>query len=208
MKSINTFGIQFIIRVPKNEKAAEATVYARITVNGRRSEISLKKKIDPKFWDEVKGQAKGKRDQNASLNNYIERIRTIITYGYHNLVQQNKAINVDSVKALFIGYNEDAITIKKLFEYHNPEATCKLAPDTMKNYGTTQRYIGKFLRDKYHRHDIMLSELTYRFLLDFENYLRSYVPKDHQQRQNNNSIMKHIERLRKIVNLSIKLDWL
>ncbi len=78
----------------------------------------------------------------------------------------------------------------------------------MKNYGTTQRYIGKFLRDKYHRHDILLSELTYRFLLDFESYLRSYVPKDHQQRLHNNGIMKHIERLRKMVNLAIKLDWL
>ncbi len=45
MKSTNTFGIQFIIRVPKNEKATEAAVYARITVNGRRSEVSLKKKL-------------------------------------------------------------------------------------------------------------------------------------------------------------------
>lgn len=68
MKSTNTFGIQFIIRIPKNEKATEATVYARITVNGRRSEVSLKKKIDPKFWDEAKGRAKGKRDESASLN--------------------------------------------------------------------------------------------------------------------------------------------
>lgn len=208
MKSTNTFGIQFIIRIPKNEKATEATVYARITVNGRRSEISLKKKIDPKFWDEGKGRAKGKRDESAGLNNYIERIRSIIADGYHNLIQERKPINVDSVKALFTGHDEDAITIKKLFEYHNQEAAYKLALGTMKNYGTTQRYIGKFLRDKYHRHDILLSELTYRFLLDFESYLRSYVPKDHQQRLHNNGIMKHIERLRKMVNLAIKLDWL
>ncbi|MEL1243805.1 Arm DNA-binding domain-containing protein [Flavobacterium sp. DGU11] len=92
------FGIQFIIRVPKNEKTAEATVYARITVNGRRSEVSLKKKIDPKFWDEAKGRAKGKRDESASLNNYIERIRSIIADGYHNLIQERKPINVDSLK--------------------------------------------------------------------------------------------------------------
>lgn len=128
MKSTNTFGIQFIIRIPKNEKATEATVYARITVNGRRSEISLKKKIDPKFWDEAKGRAKGKRDESAGLNNYIERIRSIIADGYHNLIQERKPINVDSVKALFTGQDEDAITIKKLFEYHNQEAAYKLAP--------------------------------------------------------------------------------
>lgn len=81
MKRTNTFGIQFIIRVPKNEKTTEAAVYALITVNGRRSEVSLKKKIDPKFWDESKGRAKRKRDESAGLNNYIERIRSIIADG-------------------------------------------------------------------------------------------------------------------------------
>jgi len=208
MRSTNTFGIQFIIRIPKNEKAVEASVYARITVNGRRTEISLKKKIDPKFWDDAKGRAKGKNSEIAALNNYMERIRSIIADGYHNLVQQRKPINVDIVKALFTGSDDDAVTMRKLFEYHNQEAAYKLAPCTMKNYGTTQRYIGKFLRDKYHRHDIMLLELNYRFLLDFESFLRAHIPKDHQQRLNNNGIMKHIERLRKMVNLAVKLDWI
>jgi len=48
MKSTNTFGIQFIIRLPRNENNLQALVYARITVNGRRAEISLKQKVDPK----------------------------------------------------------------------------------------------------------------------------------------------------------------
>jgi hypothetical protein len=46
MKTTNTFGIQFIIRVQKNDDA-KAIIYARITVNGKRLEISLKRIIDP-----------------------------------------------------------------------------------------------------------------------------------------------------------------
>jgi len=44
--------------------------------------------------------------------------------------------------------------------------------------------------------------------MDFESYLVNYIPKDHQKPLNNNGIMKHIERLRKMINLAIKLDWL
>ena len=45
MKSRNTFGIQFVIRLPKQKKDETAAVYARITVNGRRTEVSLKTKV-------------------------------------------------------------------------------------------------------------------------------------------------------------------
>jgi site-specific recombinase XerD len=208
MKSKNTFGIQFIIRIPRQDKNGLATVYARITVNSRRTEISLKKKIAAKDWDDLRGRAKGKNDEIIKLNSHIERIRTLIADGYHNLVQQRKTVTVDAVKLLFVGSDEEMMTLGKLIEYHNQESAHKLAPGTMKNYKTTQRYINKFLREKYYRNDILLSELHYRFILDFESYLATYVPQDHQKSLNNNGIMKHIERLRKMVNLAITLDWL
>jgi len=208
MKNTNTFGIQFVIRIFKQGKSKQATVYARITVNGRRTEISLKQKVDPDAWDEVKGRAKGKSEEIIKLNNYIERIRTLIADGYHDLVQQRKPVTVDSVKSLFLGCDEEIMTLVKLMEYHSEHAAHRLAPGTMKNYKTTQRYIIKFIRQKYYRNDIVLSELNYKFLMDFESYLVNYTPKDHQKPLNNNGIMKHIERLRKMINLAVKLDWL
>ena len=42
MKTIHTFGIRFILRTLKNNKES-GLVYARITVNTKRIEISLKK---------------------------------------------------------------------------------------------------------------------------------------------------------------------
>ena len=73
MKSRNTFGIQFVLRLPKNKKDETATVYARITVNGRRTEISLKSKVSINNWDEVKGRAKGKRQEIVKLNSHMEQ---------------------------------------------------------------------------------------------------------------------------------------
>lgn len=208
MKNTNTFGIQFVIRIFKQGKSKQANVYARITVNGRRAEISLKQKVDPEAWDDSKGRAKGKSEEIIKLNNYIERIRTLIADGYHDLVQQRKPVTVDSVKSLFLGCDEEIMTLVKLMDYHSEHAAHRLAPGTMKNYKTTQRYIIKFIRQKYYRNDIVLSELNYKFLMDFESYLVNHTPKDHQKPLNNNGIMKHIERLRKMINLAVKLDWL
>ncbi len=45
MKTTHTFGIQFIIRTGKKDKE-KGNVYARVTVETRRIEISLKKTIE------------------------------------------------------------------------------------------------------------------------------------------------------------------
>jgi site-specific recombinase XerD len=208
MRSSNTFGIQFVIRLPKQQKNDQATVFARISVNGRRCEISLKKKVNPQNWDEAKGKARGTKDEIRKLNEHIERVRTLISDGYHELVQQKKIVTVDAVKSLFLGADDNEITLIKLGEYHNTEMKDKLADGTMKNYYTTQKYIAKFLKDKYHRNDISLAELNYKFILDFETFLSKHQPKDHQKPLHNNGIMKHIERLCKMVNMAVTMDWL
>ncbi|MBD1364512.1 site-specific integrase [Mucilaginibacter sp. ZT4R22] len=208
MRSSNTFGIQFVIRLPKQQKNDQATVFARISVNGRRCEISLKKKVNPQNWDEAKGKARGTKEEIRKLNEHIERVRTLIADGYHELVQQKKVVTVDAVKSLFVGADDNEITLIKLGEYHNTEMKDKLADGTMKNYYTTQKYIAKFLKEKYHRNDISLAELNYKFILDFETFLSKHQPKDHQKPLHNNGIMKHIERLCKMVNMAVTMDWL
>jgi len=208
MRSSNTFGIQFVIRLPKQQKNEQATVFARISVNGRRCEISLKKKVNPQNWDDLKGKARGTKEEIRKLNEHIERVRTLIADGYHELIQQKKVVTVDAVKSLFVGNDENEMTLIRLGEYHNTEMKDKLADGTMKNYYTTQKYIAKFLKDKYHRNDISLLELNYKFILDFETFLSKHQPKDHQKPLNNNGIMKHIERLCKMVNMAVTMDWL
>lgn len=84
----------------------------------------------------------------------------------------------------------------------------KLKWGIQKKYFTTQKYISKFLLKLYNTTDFYLRELDYHFIIKFEKFLRSYVPKDHQRRMGDNTVMKHIERLRKLINLSFRLGWL
>ncbi|MGV8092095.1 MAG: Arm DNA-binding domain-containing protein [Mangrovibacterium sp.] len=49
---MQTFGIQFITRQNKDQDSVKNhTIYARITVNGSRSEVSLKQNITPEERD-------------------------------------------------------------------------------------------------------------------------------------------------------------
>ncbi len=209
MRSRNTFGIQFVLRIPKQQKNESAAVYARITVNGKRTEISLKTKISPKNWDDAKGKAKGKRDEIAKLNSHMEQVRSQILGCYQELIQKRQRVTVEAVKSLYVGADaEEAMSLLKLVDYHKQFESGKLAAGTMKNYHTTERYLQKFIKEIYLKADIPLLELNYKFILDFETFLSTYKPLDHQNPLNNNGVMKHMERLRKLVNMAVTMDWL
>lgn len=60
MKSTNTFGVYFIAR-PIKTNPNEALIYVRITVNKKRMEISVKKKVPIKNWDVKGGYIKGNK---------------------------------------------------------------------------------------------------------------------------------------------------
>lgn len=93
-------------------------------------------------------------------------------------------------------------------DYHNKEQAQELEMGTMKNYYTTQKYIKEFIKERFKTSDKYLSELTYKFIFDFENYLRNRSPEKGQKALENNGVMKHLERFCKMVNLAVRLEWL
>ena len=56
--------------------------------------------------------------------------------------------------------------------YHNVDMKEALSWGTMKNYYTTQKYLDKFLKERKHKSDIFLNEINYKFIADFEYYLK------------------------------------
>jgi site-specific recombinase XerD len=209
MKTKNsTFGVLFYLKKQKATAKGFAPICARVTVNGKRTEISVKRSVLVSQWDAKKGLAKGSRKETVELNMFLDQFKAKIINTYQQMLLKENAIDGVAIRDKVLGSGQSGVTLISLIEYHNQEQVSKLAHGTMKNYYTTQRYISKFLNARYRRTDFPLSELNYKFLMDFENYLRAYTPTDHQKPLNNNGIMKHIERLRKMVNMAITLDWL
>lgn len=206
MRTTNTFGVQFITRTNK-AKDGLLPIYARVTVDGRRVEISLKRWIKPSDWNGSKGMAKGSREEIKSLNHYLDEVQARIMECYQEMQVQKRLITADAIKSMFLGTDQKDFTLCKLVDYHNQAMRDTLAWGTMKNYFTTQKYIHRFLKERFGTTDMFLSELSYKFITDFEFYLRNYKPKDHQKPLGNNGVMKHLEGFRKMVTMAVKMEW-
>tara|TARA_R110002049_G_scaffold303902_1_gene498592 strand:+ start:269 stop:1513 length:1245 start_codon:yes stop_codon:yes gene_type:complete len=184
------------------------TIYARITIDGRRAEISLKRYTSVNVWDVSKGRVIGTSQKARLLNSYLDEVYVQIMEAHRQLLQEGKVITAQAVKARFLGQDEQHKTLMELVEYHNSTMVSVLKYGTMKNYYTTERYLKKFLRDKFNTTDINLIQLNYRFIVDFEQYLRNYRPEKRRRTCANNGTMKHLSRLMKMINLALKLEWL
>ncbi|TNF39464.1 MAG: site-specific integrase [Bacteroidetes bacterium] len=207
MKNVNTFGIQFVIRKHRI-KDGQAPIYARITVNTNRCEISVKRRIHTDNWNNGKGMAKGKNPEISILNSYLEQIRSQLTNYYQELVVNKQALTADAIKNKFLGVEESEQTLMDLIKYHNDRMDENLEWGTQKNYFTTEKYVSLFLKEKLRRNDIPLSELKFKFISDFEYFMRKMKRTDHIKPMGNNTVMKHIERLRKMIHLSVKMEWI
>lgn len=184
------------------------TIYARITIDGRRAEISLKRHTSVNVWDASKGRVMGTTQKTRLLNSYLDEVYVQIMDAHKQLLQEGKMITAQAVKARYLGQDDQHKSLKELIAYHNTTMDSVLKYGTMKNYYSTERYLHKFLIDKFKTPDIYLKQLNYRFIVDFEQYLLNYKPKKSRKTCSNNGAMKHLERLMKMTNLALKLEWL
>jgi len=204
----NTFGVAFYLKKQKTTQAGKSPIYARITVNGKRIEISVKRSIEKNNWNATKGMAKGSREETVKLNKYLDQFKAGIIDSYQQLLLQKKFITAELLKEKVTGGDQADFTLCKLMEYHNSDQGQLLEPGTMKNYYTTQKYIKEFVKERFKTSDKYLSELSYKFITDFEYYLRNRTPEKGQKALNNNGLMKHIERFCKMINLAVRLEWI
>lgn len=168
----------------------------------------MKHTISLRNWDDIRGRAKGAAPEMLQLNNHLELIRSQITECYHDLVQNKRTITAEVIKRMYMGDGMPEHTLCNLMDYHNEHQKELLAEGTMVNYYTTKRYIHEFLKARRRISDIPLNDLNYQFINDFELFLRSQKPARGYRGLTNNGVMKHLERLRKVVSLGVRLEWI
>ena len=207
MKTSQTFTILFWIN--KSRSANDlAELYARVTVNGKRTNIGLKRKVDIHLWDSINKKAKGNTREAKEINNYINLVQSRLFNIYQDLKYKGELITPQLVKTLYNGENINSKSLLELLEYHNRKIEKTLAPGTIRNFGITENYVNRFLKQKLKTTDVNLNQLNYKFISDLEMFLVNYYQKGHPGAMSHNTVMKHLQRLRKIVNLAYQLEWI
>lgn len=207
MKTSQTFTTLFWIN--KSRSANDlAELYARVTVNGKRTNIGLKRKVDIHLWDSINKKAKGNTREAKEINNYINLVQSRLFNIYQDLKYKGELITPQLVKTLYNGENINSKSLLELLEYHNRKIEKTLAPGTIRNFGITENYVNRFLKQKLKTTDVNLNQLNYKFISDLEMFLVNYYQKGHPGAMSHNTVMKHLQRLRKIVNLAYQLEWI
>ena len=209
MRSNFTFSVLFWLYSGRS-KNGKAPIYARISVNGKKLNISLKRRIQINHWDSERQRVKNSTINAKSINQYLDGFYSGLFHSFQQLRIEGKHITPKSVKARFLDeeVENQHFTMKDLVSYHNSNMFPKLHGNTSRLYLTSQKYIFLFLKTKLKLEDIRLDELNYKFILDFENFLRKHKPNHYQKQIGNNAVMKHIQRLRKMVSLAYRLEWI
>ena len=206
--SSSTFGVHFVLRSNKPQ-LGKLPVYARITVNGTRCELALKEYLSPTDWNSGKGIAQPKNKALKQFNSYLEEVRGKLARHYRELQMNGEQLTAAAVKDAYGGITKGKIVDHSLLwvvSQHNTIMQQVLKKGSMKNYLTTERYLKLFLSKQLKTADILLKNLAYEFITAFEFYVRTQPIKESDPCTNNGT-MKHLERLKKIVNWAVKNEW-
>jgi len=208
MRNENTFGLHFTLRIGRAVRE-KFPIYARIVVNKSRCELALKCHVRKEDWNGIKGAAKPATEELRLLNSYLEEVRGKLVKQYRALHITDSVITAEAVKNGYLGLGEKErkYTLMWVVEEHNQKMIKSLRPGTMKNYHTTAKYLRTFINKKFNRTDIYLKDLNYEFISNFDHFVRTNSIKENDPCTNNGT-MKHMERLKKMVNWAVKNDWL
>ncbi len=66
------FSILFFPKGDSRGKDGKTSIYLRITVNGKRCEISIKRKVDPSKWNSVSGRLNGNSVTSSQIKNQLK----------------------------------------------------------------------------------------------------------------------------------------
>ncbi|GMN10343.1 site-specific integrase [Croceitalea sp. MTPC9] len=208
MRTSSTFSILFWIYA-KRIRNNQAPLYARITVDRKKLNISLKRRVDTRYWNPKIQRIRGTSEEARTINQYLDEVHSKLFQCYQELRADHKRITPQAIKSKFVGDEKiDHYTLRNIIEYHNANMFSKLHYNTSRLYLTSQRYILLFLKKKHKVEDIELADLDYKFILDFETFLRNHKPRNYRKKIGNNAVMKHIQRLRRMITLAYQLEWI
>jgi len=101
-------------------------LYARLTVNGKRTEISLKRKIKITNWNSTKNCIRGTNQEARIVNEHLKQVYKGIIQAKNELTLENKFITSQAIKSRYLKEDEQNHTINDIIKYHNDDMINKL----------------------------------------------------------------------------------
>ena len=125
IKMEHSMYISFQLKRSKINKNGQAPINMRITVDGKRVELSTHRRISPSRWDNDLGQAVGESDEARILNNYLDSLKTKVQRQFNILESLDEEITAETIKNKLSGKSVQKKTLVNIYRYYNDDMKAK-----------------------------------------------------------------------------------
>lgn len=171
-----SYQLSFYLRKSRTNKTSESDIYLRISVNNKRSALSINRKVDPRKWHSKSEKMMGKSAEATELNNFTNVLRNKIKNIHQSLIEKNQAISAKSIIDEFKGVNkkQPKMTLQA-FKEHNKQmdrlSGKSISKSTAKRYWTCYNHIEQFINEEYRKEDYPMNDINHHFISKFEYFL-------------------------------------
>lgn len=181
-------------------------IYTRITINGKRIELSTNRFVEMSKWSTEAGKMKGTSEEARSINNHLDLLKSQIRDAEMELIHRKIAITTETIKSKLLGVDERARMLVPIFQDHNNKIKelvgKEYAPGTLERYNTSLKHTIEFMHWKYNVSDIDITKIDHAFITDYEFWLRSV------RNCANNTAVKYIKNFNKIIKICLANHWI
>lgn len=203
----NQLSILFYGKTSKITASGLLPIYLRVTINGKRFEVTTGRYLEPSRWSAATGRAKGNSEEARSLNAYLDTLRSKVYACQKTILSDGLPVNIYTFREEWIGKEKEPVKMLiEIFEEHNrqfKELVGKVyAEKTYAKFYTTVLALKAFIQSKYNRQDFPIEQLSHQFISDFAFYLKS------ERKLKHNSCNDYIKKLKKVVRSCVANGWL
>ncbi len=200
------FSILFYPKRKGKNKNRKVSIYLRITVNGKRCEISINRKIDPAKWNSISGRLNGSNEEAYQLNQYINSISSKLYKIQEKFIIEDIPFTALMIKNKYLNKDDVRKTLLQIFEEHNNQIEKLVGKNYSKGcylrYVRTYKHLKSYINEDYKLDDIFVQEVDLKFINGFEYFLKV------KNIGNQNTITKYITNLKKIIRIAYANDWI
>jgi site-specific recombinase XerD len=203
----NKLSILFLLQKVRINKQGKCPIRCRITFNEVRQEFATGLFINPNHWNSKLQQAKPPNEDNNYINNQVSLIKQKINQAFLYLQINNAAISVEDIYKQFKGVKLDKeLGLIEVYNLYNQRIKKLIGIEiklvTYNKYLESLKHLSDFIFWKYHLKDIMLKDLIFNFILDYEYYLKT------EKKLQQSTLSKAIQRFRKVVGYAVNQNYL
>jgi hypothetical protein len=152
------FHLLFYIKKQKNYIKRLAPIYMRITVAGKRSEVTTGRECEPERWSSKTGRMIGSKEDAKSFNGYLDHLQAQVYQAHKTLTEMGEVLTADCLKNSFLGKEEKTHTLLEAIKNHNQKMEAlvdkEYASGTLDRFEVLENHVASFLQTKYKAADI------------------------------------------------------